>query len=413
MFKESVMKPNNKKKNKKWLKFRHKVVHAILRLPINLLCRIKYGIRVEKFREKAKRPYLILYNHQTAFDQFFVGIAFNKPIYYLATEDIFSNGWVSSLIKYLVEPIPIKKQTTDIKAILNCIRVAKEGGSIAIAPEGNRTYSGETVYMAPTIASLARKLSMPILLFKIEGGYGVQPRWSDVTRRGRMRGYVSRVIEPEEYANMTDDQLFEEIKTELYVNEARGDAEFKSGHLAEYLERAIYTCPDCGLSVLESSGDVIECKKCGKRIRYMPNKELRGINCDFPHRFVLDWYNAQSDYVNSLDLSKYTDKSVYRDCAEIKEVIAGKKKIPLCPRAEISLFGDRIEIKINDATKAFAFDECSAITVLGRNKLNIYHCGKIYQLKGNKRFCALKYVHIYNRYKNIRKGDENVKFLGL
>lgn len=405
---------NKKKKSKKWLKFRHKVVHAILRYPVHLLCIVKYGIKITKYRDdKGKRPYLILYNHQTAFDQFFVGLAFKQPIYYLATEDIFSNGWVSSLIKYLVEPIPIKKQTTDIKAILNCMRVGKEGGSIAIAPEGNRTYSGETVYMSPAIASLARKLNMPVMLYRIEGGYGVQPRWSDGTRRGKMHSYVSRVIEPEEYKEMTDAELFEAIKAELYVNEAKVDGEYRSKHLAEYLERTIYYCPDCGLSEFESEGDLIKCKKCGKTIRYLPTKELQGVNCKFPYRFVLDWYNAQSDFMNSLDLSPYYDKPIYRDRAvEVKEVVPSEKKIPYgC--ADVTLYGNRVELKINDDTISCHFDDCSTITVLGRNKLNIYHGGKIYQLKGGKRFCALKYVHIYNRYKNIQKGDENNEFLGL
>jgi 1-acyl-sn-glycerol-3-phosphate acyltransferase len=78
---------------------------------------LKYRIKIEKFKEQEKRPYLLLLNHQTPFDQFFVGISFRGPVYYLATEDIFSKGWVSSIINYVIAPIPIKKQTTDIKAI--------------------------------------------------------------------------------------------------------------------------------------------------------------------------------------------------------------------------------------------------------------------------------------------------------
>ena len=401
-----------KKKNKKWMKFRHKVVHLILRHPVHLICKIKYGIKISKYPDK--RPCLILYNHQTAFDQFFVGLAFKQPVYYLASEDLFSNGFVSSLIKYLVEPIPIKKQTTDIKAILNCIRVAKEGGSIAIAPEGNRTYSGETVYMSPTIAPLARKLGLPIMLYRIEGGYGIQPRWSDVTRRGKMRSFVSRVIEPEEYKDMTDDELFAIIRDGLYQNEAVADATFVHKKSAEYIERAIYTCPDCGLTVLESHGDIVECKKCGKKVRYLPTKELEGVNCDFPYHFLLDWYRAQCELVNSLDLSKYYDSPIYENHAEVREVIPNEKKLPIAPWARVTLFGDRIELSVKeDGDMTFPLGECSAVTVLGKNKLNIYHGGKIYQLKGDKRFCALKYVNIYHRYKNIEKGDENDKFLGL
>ena len=109
---------SKKNKRKKWIKPRHTVFRNLLSVFLSPYSSAKYGIKVEKFKNQEKRPYLILFNHQTAFDQFFVGAAFKDPIYYMATEDIFSNGWVSSLIKYLVEPIPIKKQTTDLKAIM-------------------------------------------------------------------------------------------------------------------------------------------------------------------------------------------------------------------------------------------------------------------------------------------------------
>lgn len=402
-----------KKKDKKWIKARHLVARNIICVLLKPYTALKYGIKIEKFREQGDRQYLILLNHQTPFDQFFVGMAFKGRVYYVATEDIFSLGWVSSVIKYLVAPIPIKKQTTDVRAILNCIKVSKEGGTIAIAPEGNRTYSGRTEYMSPSIVPLARKLGIPIALFRIEGGYGAEPRWSDVVRRGKMRAYVSEVIEPEEYSKMTDEELFSRIESGLFVDEAKVDGEFRHKKLAEYLERAIYVCPECGLSTFESRNDMIECKKCGMRVRYLPTKELVGEDFDFRFRFVAEWYDHQSEYMNSLDVLEYTDEPMYKDLASVSEVIPCKKKVKMSKNVEISLYGNRIEINANEKILSFAFDETLAVTVLGRNKLNIYHSGRIYQLKGSKRFNALKYVHVYNRYKNIKKGDENVKFLGI
>ena len=133
-----------KKKSSAWVKPRHKLVRALLSVTLGPVSRLRYGVRVKPLPKAETRQMLILYNHQTAFDQFFVGMAVRQPIYYLATEDIFSMGFLSSLIRYLVAPIPIKKQTTDVRAVMNCLRVAREGGSIAIAPEGNRTYSGRT-----------------------------------------------------------------------------------------------------------------------------------------------------------------------------------------------------------------------------------------------------------------------------
>lgn len=399
---------------KSWIKPRHRLIRNIAYLVLYPYARLKYGVRVEKFKEKNLRQYLILLNHQTVFDQFFVGMSFKKPIYYLATEDIFSNGWVSSLIRYLVAPIPIKKQTTDVSAVKKCLTVAREGGTIAIAPEGNRTYSGKTEYMSPTIAPLARKLRLPIVLYRIEGGYGVQPRWSDVIRKGKMRAYAAEVIEPEEYEKMTDEELFSRIENGLYVNEAVADGEFHHKRRAEYLERLIYVCKYCGLSSFESNADTVICKTCGKGAQYCSDKRLKGIGFDFPFEFVNDWYEYQKDFVNSLDVTEYINKPIFCDKAKISEVIVYKKKVPLRENADLCLYGDRIVVDEGEQNEfVFSFDETSAVTVLGRNKLNIYHNKRIYQVKGNKRFNAIKYVNLFNRYRNIKKGDLVGEFLGL
>ena len=400
-------------KVKRWRKIRHGVVRNIAYSILAPYSRWKYGIKVEKFSEQEDRPYLILMNHQTPFDQFFVGMAFRGPVYYLATEDIFSNGVISSLIKFLVAPIPIKKQTTDLKAIKTCIRVAKEGCTIAIAPEGNRTYSGKTEHMNPAIAALAKKLGMPIALYRIEGGYGTQPRWSDVVRKGKMRGYVSRVIMPEEYNSISNDELFVIIKDGLYVNEAVCDGQYHHSKLAEYLERAVYVCPFCGLSEFESHKDTVRCKKCNRMIRYLPTKELAGIGFEFPYRFVAQWYDAQAAFINTLNIYNYIEKPIYSDVVNMYEVIPCIKKNLVCKQITLSLYGDRLELMGDKLKKTLCFEDISVITVLGRNKLNVYYGNMIYQMKGSKRFNALKYVHIYNRHKNVVQGDKNGKFLGL
>ena len=408
---KDVKKP---KKKKKWLRPRHRLVRNILFCTLGPFACLKYNARVKKFREQGKRSYLVLFNHQTAFDQFFVGLAFRGPVYYLASEDIFSKGLVSSLVRYLVAPIPIKKQTTDVKAIMNCLRVAREGGTIAIAPEGNRTYSGKTTSMLPSIAPLARKMGMPIALYRLEGGYGVHPRWSDVVRRGKMVGYVSRVIEPEEYATMTDDELFATIERELYVDEAVADATFRHKKSAEYLERTIYVCPTCGLSRFESHKDRFTCTKCGLEAKYLPTKEFEAVKGDVPFRFVADWYDYQTDFVRQLDLAPYTDTPIYTERTSFSLVIPYEKKQPLCDLADVTLYGDRIEVKgKGEDAWCFHFDAASAVTVLGKNKLNIYADGNIYQLKGDKRFNALKFVHIYHHYHNVKKGDPHGRLLGL
>ena len=145
-------------KQQRWCLERHKRVRKIFAFPIWALTHLRYPVKIEKAPDDSQA--LILFNHQTALDQFLVGLAFPQPVYYVASEDLFSIGPLARAMEYLVAPIPIKKQSTDIRAVKTCLRVAKEGGSIAIAPEGNRTYSGRLCYMNPAIGSLAKKLRL-------------------------------------------------------------------------------------------------------------------------------------------------------------------------------------------------------------------------------------------------------------
>lgn len=396
-------------KQKKWIRPRHYLVRNVAYWVLHPYCKLKYGIKIKKFTQQGKRPYLILYNHQTAFDQFFVGCAFSGPVYYVASEDLFSKGWVSSLIRFIVAPIPIKKQATDIKAVMNCLRVASEGGTIAIAPEGNRTYSGKTEYMSPAIAPLAKKLGLPIAIFHIRGGYGVHPRWSDTLRKGKMQAYVHKVIEPEDVKKMSNDELFDVIQKELFIDEGCITGEFLSKKRAEYLERAMYVCPDCGLSTFLSVGNECSCQKCGKTIIYNTDKSLSSKNCEFPFKFVTQWYDYQCDFINSLDVTRLVDKPIYSDTANFSEIIIYKTRNLLLKDASVLLYGNKIVV----GEREFLFDDISALSVVGRNKLNIYVGKQLFQLKSDKHFNALKYANIFYRYKNIVGGQPDGKFLGL
>ena len=200
------------KKKSTWIKPWHGLVRNIAFAILEPYAKWKYHISIEKLNNPDKRPFLILMNHQTGFDQFFIGMAVEGPVYYLATEDIFSLGWISRLLDFLVAPIPIKKQTTDLQAIKSCVKVAKEGGTIALFPEGNRTFHGKTLYFKPSIVKLIRLIKLPVVVMRLEGGYGIHPRWSDVVRRGNMRAYPSRIFEPEEYKTLSDDDFLNSWK---------------------------------------------------------------------------------------------------------------------------------------------------------------------------------------------------------
>lgn len=169
----------------------------------------------------------------------------------------------------------------------------------------------------------------------------------------------------------------------------------------------MYVCPWCGLSEFHSEKDIITCKRCGRQIRYLPNQQLQGIDCEFPFPYVAQWYRHQEDYVNQLDTDVYLEESLYADTATLSLVEPYKRKLLLKKDEKVLLYGNRIQA----GRLTLFFEDIRVITVLGKNKLNIYHTDAIYQIKGDCRFNALKYMNLFYRHRNQHGNGGH--FLGI
>jgi len=157
------------------------------------------------------------------------------------------------------------------------------------------------------------------------------------------------------------------------------------------------------------------CKKCGLQIRYTPSSELEGVNRTFPFRYVADWYDYQENFVRGLDMESFGDQPVYSDTVRFSEVVLYKNKIVLAEEAKFTMYKDRYEVELAPGNVlSLPFADISAVSALGKNKLNIYCGDKIYQVKPDKHFNALKYMNLYYHVSNIEKGETgSTEFLGL
>ncbi len=371
--------------------------------------------------DSSKRQYIIVMNHQTPFDEFFVGLSFKCPVYYVATEDIFSLGFLSRLLEWAVAPIPIKKSTQDMNAIRNIMQVAREGGTICIFPEGNRTYSGSTEFVKPAISKLIKMTGLPVCILKEEGGFGVEPRWSTKTRKGNVTCKIQEILEPEDYRKMSAEEFYNRITQGISVNEADKNISFESEERAEFAERILYVCPDCGLTHFKSTGNLISCEKCGLQAEYTADLKLKPVSKSLPFSTIKEWYDAQDKYISNLNPSDFLDNPVFSEKIDLYKVRLYKSKIKSGENCRFDLYGNRYVIDKTDSGKEpleMFFDDIKAVSVLGRNKLNIYYKDEVFQIKADERFNAVKYLHFYYHYKNTvsenkeLKGDQN-EFLGL
>ena len=392
-----------------WIKPRHKAAKVCFSWLLSLYSKIKYHAQIVPFKESKERPFFMMMNHQTAADQFFMYCSAKRPIYMISTEDMFSIGFFSKVLSFLFAPIQIKKSGNDMRCVKTCIKVAKEGGTIAIAPEGNRTFSGTTESMKPTITKLIRATKLPVAFYRIEGGFGVEPRWSNFQRKGKIRAGVSGIMEYEEYSRLSDEEFYEVIKRELYVDDTKLGQRFTHPRCAENIERVLYICPDCGLSRFESKGSEFWCIKCNEKYTFTGELRIKKQNGITPFETVKEWYDYQNGFINDLTPESFDEKPIYEDTASLSEVILYKNKKPISKNAHLAIYKDRITI--DDISLDIA--DIEALSCMGRRKLQIYAKENIYQIAGSSGFNPVKYTNLFFRFKNILEGDSENEFLGL
>lgn len=214
-------------------------------------------------------PFLLVSNHVTNFDPFLVGMASKEtPLSFVASEHIFRLGFISKLITKLVDPIPRSKAASGAGTVKNCLRRLKNGESVALFAEGDCTWDGVSTSVFPATGKLAKAAGVPLVTFRIEGGYLTSPRWSKKKRVGRMHGSVVNVYTQETLKGMSSEETDAAINRDIYENEWERQREnkvaFKSKCPAEKLERAFVICPGCGAAAsLISKGDFLYCPVCG------------------------------------------------------------------------------------------------------------------------------------------------------
>ena len=385
-------------KKKKWCKVRHKFWFTIMRPIFSFLFWKKYGYKAENYKLDRKQNYLIICNHSCSLDPFMLGKSFFRPIYFVASDDLLKNGFISKIMKHTVAPIPIRKGTMDISSIRNCISIAKEGGTIGIFPEGNRTYSGEISYLGINLVKFIRKLDLPLIIYHIDGGYGLDPRWGKKSRRGKgSRGYVQRVLSKEELCSLKDEELLKIINTNL-SQEISPSLRFKSKEKAEYLERVLFVCPKChALETLVSEKNAIKCKCCSLEATYEEDLSFSSNEPSFKFKKVSEWMNYQKEYLKDLAIEENKvllgdEKVTLISCLEGKE-----KEVELVGKLQMN---SKSFIIKGEKEIQFFFKDIKQVENQGKHKLLFYIGKDYYEFKGEERFSSYKYYLMFNRINN-------------
>lgn len=358
-----------------------------VRLYAKLFLHFKY---VSDYKPQKGEKIVVLSNHQTDLDPAFIRLSFNRYLYFLSSDNIYSKPLRAKLISYL-GGIPKRKGVPDFESIRKLMQIAKDGGSICIFPEGNRSYAEFQFYIADNFASLLMKLKGTLVLYNIHGGFGVMPRFGAKRRKGKLYGEVKRVLKYEDYKDMKVEELSTLIKENLKVFDSESGELYKSNRRAEYLERMYFVCPKCQhMNTLVSNGNIIKCNDCGLEVEYLENLTLKSNDSSFKYHRLNDWYQYQKEFVKNMDIGEgiiFQDDNV-----KLRKVNPFIKEEKLA-KGTLTLYKDHLTVGDYSIDVA---NIVSASPMSGRKLCFTYNTDN-YEIKGDKRFNALKYALIFHK----------------
>ena len=377
---------------------RHVRFYGFLRKVIKPYLRVKFCYNAVP-APQLEGPYFVLANHTTDYDPFMVALSFPQHMYFLASEHVYRMGFVSRLLGYFLAPIARVKGGSDLSAVMDMLRTIRKGHSICFFPEGSRTFNGESCPMTAAAAKLVRKAGVPVVTYRLTGGYLTSPRWAKELRKGKVTGQVVRVYSAEEVQAMEPEALADAFNRDLYVN---AFADQKALHVpyacsapAEGLEEALYLCPRCHtVGHLRGIGSRFLCD-CGFSCRLDEYGFFQAEGkTEVPFDDILSWDRWQQDELRKL-LPGSTETPFFSDPDFVLNEVDGEHAAWYVCSGTLSLYADHLTI--GDST--FALTDLSGLAIIhskGAESLVFSQDTRHFELSSQTNASRSKYYILYH-----------------
>lgn len=133
-----------------------------------------------------KGPLIIVSNHQSLLDPVVLLACIPRKITFMAASYLFKIPVVAQVLR-LAGAIPVHSEKGDVRSFRKALGILKQGGVIALFPEGGVSSDGNLRPFMPGWAYLATKSGAPVLPVVVSGTRRVQPVGSFLLRPGKIK----------------------------------------------------------------------------------------------------------------------------------------------------------------------------------------------------------------------------------
>jgi 1-acyl-sn-glycerol-3-phosphate acyltransferase len=183
-------------------------------LSSKILWRIEHH-GTENIPQDSARGLLLVSNHQTYFDPFWLCLPIRRKFRFMAWDQAFNWFAVGRCIRYLgAFPVSLEKRGVK-KAMIEAIRSLRDGAMLIIFPEGSREFSdGQLLPFKAGAVRIAMEAKVPILPVTIRGGNRVWAQDLKFPHLHKVEIFYHPIFEIPEMTEGRDEQQFAATITE-------------------------------------------------------------------------------------------------------------------------------------------------------------------------------------------------------
>jgi len=174
----------------------------------HILVRVLWGTKLPSFPESARQSAVIVCNHRSSVDPFFLQVCVGRPMHWMVAKEFCEHPAFRWFLRQ-TEAIPVNRGGVDTASTKSAIRLAAAGGMVGLFPEG-RINQTDTFMLPvrPGAVTVALKAQVPIVPCYIEGAPYAGTPWSPFFLPARARVTFGEPVDLSPYFQQDHDKTW-------------------------------------------------------------------------------------------------------------------------------------------------------------------------------------------------------------